>query len=436
MKRRSPWFYVPSLYFQQGLPVILVQQFSVLLYKKLGISNDQITFWTSLLAWPWVVKMFWGPVVDLHGTKRSWTLWMQLGISVALFALAAVVMTPGFWWPSLALLLVMAFLSATHDIALDGYYLVALEEKDQAFFMGITSMFFRLSMIFCTGTLVILAGLWERSGVSLSTSWSRAVLLGALIYAGLALYARKIMPHSLLDHPAEKGSRSGLASFSVAFSTFFTQDKAIPIVLFILLYRFGESMLSKMSGLFLLDSRAAGGLGFDSVQAGTILGSCGVIALVTGGLLGGIAVSRLGLKRCIWPMALFMHIPNLLYVWAAYRIPSPFEMYFVVGIDQFAYGFGLAAYMVYTMSICRKSQFQASHYAMVTALMAFGAMLAGMTSGWIQSHFGYAYFFISVCVLTLPGMFLLFWIPIEDDSPSRTVSKTKTSDEVWIEAST
>jgi PAT family beta-lactamase induction signal transducer AmpG len=426
---RSPWFFVPTVYFQQGLPVILVQQFSVLLYKKLGLPNDQILYWTSLLGWPWVIKMFWGPLVDLNGTKRSWTLWMQLGICISLFALGFVVATGSisFIWPvSLAVLLFVAFLSATHDIALDGYYIVALPKDAQAFFLGITSMFFRLAMIFCTGTMVILAGLWERNGVSISTSWSRSILVAAALYTLLAIYAYWILPRSTLDRPAPKSSRAKLGSFGEAFATFFTQKDAIPIILFVLFYRFGESMLSKMSGLFFLDSRAAGGLGLDSVQAGTVLGSCGVIALMSGGLLGGIAVSRLGLKRCLLPMALFMHLPNLMYVWAAHRLPGPSVMYFIVGVDQFAYGFGMASYMVYTMYVCQKSRFQASHYAIVTALMALGAMIAGMTSGYLQPHFGYFWSFVAVCAVTVPGTLLLWWIPLDgivgSESPATEVT--------------
>ncbi|MFL5812078.1 MAG: MFS transporter [Bdellovibrionia bacterium] len=413
---RSPWLFVPSLYFQQGLPVILVQQFSVLLFKKLGFPNDQILYWTSLLGWPWVIKMFWGPAVDINGTKRSWTLWMQLGITVCLFALGMIVAsgaTSFIWAASLAILLVIAFLSATHDIALDGYYIVALPKDAQAFFLGITSMFFRLAMIFCTGAMVILAGLWERQGVSVSASWSRAIFVAAALYAALAIYASRIMPKSTLDRPALKSSQAKLGSFGEAFATFFTQKDAIPIILFVLFYRFGESMLSKMSGLFFLDSKAAGGLGLDSVQAGTVLGSCGVIALMSGGLLGGIAVSRISLRRCLLPMALFMHIPNLMYVWAAHRLPGPSVMYFIVGIDQFAYGFGMASYMVYTMYVCQKSRFQASHYAIVTALMALGAMIAGMTSGYVQPHFGYFWSFVTVCAVTVPGTLLLWWIPLE-----------------------
>ncbi len=411
---RSPWLYIPTLYFQQGLPVILVQQFSVLLYKKLGVANDQIALWTSLLAWPWIIKMLWGPLVDLRSTKRHWVAVMQIAIAILLVALAFAVKTPHFFPLTLGILLVIAFMSATHDIALDGYYLIALQKDQQAFFLGFCSMFFRLAMVFCTGTLVILAGLWERGGLAVADAWLRAILVGALVYALLAVYASWAMPRATEDRPAgERRHTAASADYLAVFKSFFGQDRAISILLFILFYRFGESMVWKMSGLFMLDSRAAGGLGFDSIQTGAVLGSAGVAALVVGGLLGGMAVAKYGLRRCLWPMALMMHIPNLMYVWAAYTQPGQGAMYFVVAVDQFAYGVGLASYMVYTMYICQTTHFQTSHYAIVTALMAAGAMIAGIVSGVLQSQLGYLWFFISVCVLTIPGMVLLLFIPAD-----------------------
>ena len=411
--KQSPWLFIPTLYFQQGLPVILVQQFSVLLYKKLGVPNERIGLWTSLLAWPWIIKMLWGPLVDLTASKRSWTLAMQVAISAGLLAVALAVTSTYFFPLTLALLAALAFLSATHDIALDGYYLVSLPQESQAFFLGISNASFRLAWIFCTGTLVILAGLWERSGVAVANAWMRTIIVGALIYGALAVYASWAMPRSPLDRPARARAAGDSPGYADAFRTFFSQPGSVSIVLFILLYRFGESMLSKMTGLFMLDPRSAGGLGFDTVQVGAVLGSCGVISLILGGVLGGIAVSRIGVRRCLWPMALFMHVPNLMYVWAAAHQPGVSIMYVIAAVDQFAYGFGLSAYMVYIMTICQNSQYQASHYAIATGLMALGAMGAGIASGYLQSHFGYFWFFVWVCFLTLPGLVLLTQLPLE-----------------------
>ena len=277
-----------------------------------------------------------------------------------------------------------------------------------------------MAMIFCNGGLVILAGLWERSGVSVVRSWQWAIGAGIAIYVVAWGYAIFVMPHSALDHavaPARGESRR--AEFGQALKSFFTQRGAMAIVGFFIFYRFAESMLTKVSGLFLLDSRSVGGLGFDTVQAGAILGNVGIIALVAGGILGGVLIARFGLKNCLWPMVVTMNLPNLFYVWAARTQPGPTSMVFITAIEQFSYGFGMAAYLVYAMEISRRSRFQTSHYAITAALMALGAMIAGALSGLLQVSLGYFGLFVMICLLTIPGMLLLKFIPLEDEGNTR-----------------
>lgn len=408
---RSPWLYIPTLYFQQGVPVILVQQVSVILYKKMGLPNEQIGLWTSLIAWPWILKLLWGPLVDLYGKKRNWVLAMQALISIGLAGLGFAMGSESFLPLTLTLFVMLAFFSATHDIALDAYYLAALPMDRQAFFIGIRSTAFRGAMIFGTGALVVLAGKLELQGIAIAKSWQYALWAGAALYAGLMLYAHRLMPKIATDRPLPSSGES--VGFREAIGSFFSQPKIVPILFFILLYRFGESMLSKVSGLFLLDPRSAGGLGFSTVDVGLIMGNVGVISLVTGGLLGGFAIARFGLRACIWPMIAAMNLPNLMYIWAAHAQPGPDALYAIIGLDQFGYGFGLASYMVYAMYLCQKSRFQASHYAIVTALMALGAMMAGIASGYLQKHLGYYWFFCAVCLFTIPGVILLRLIPLD-----------------------
>lgn len=419
--RGNPWTYVPSLYFQQGLPVILVQQTSVLLYKRLGVPNDQVGLWTSLITWPWILKMLWGPVVDLNGRKRDWVLWMQMGILAALVASAFAVTTDAFLPITLAVFVVVAFLSATHDIALDGYYMLALPKDRQAFFMGIRSSFFRLAMIFANGAIVIFAGYWERSGRSIPESWRNAFLVGAIVYALLLFHARYWAPRVPQDQPARDVGGSTAPAFRAAIRSFFARPGAWTIVAFILFYRFGESMLAKMAGPFLLDARDVGGLGFDTVQVGMILGNFGVLSLVAGGLLGGILISRYGLRRCVWPMAIIMNLPNLFYVWAATVQPGAGAMILLTTVENFGYGFGMAAYMVFAMYACQESRYATSHYAIITGFMAFGAMLAGIASGYLQKALGYPGFFTAVCVATIPGMLLLRYLPMPKEESSGEV---------------
>jgi MFS transporter, PAT family, beta-lactamase induction signal transducer AmpG len=411
---RSPWLFVPSLYFQQGLPVILVQQLSVILYKRMGVPNEQIGLWTSLIAWPWILKMLWGPLVDTRATKRGWIFAMQAGVAALLAFTAFGVVSPSFLPLTLALFFVTAFFSATHDIALDGYYLLALPKEQQAFFMGIRSAFFRLAMIFCNGALVVVAGLWERGGLPVSESWKRAILLGAGLYVVLGLYAWFMAPRLPQDGPVARVGKSETG----AFRSFFAQPKAWAIVCFILFYRFGDSMLSKMAGPFLLDPRSAGGLGFDTVQVGMIIGNVGVLCLVVGGLLGGILISRFGLRACIWPAVVLMNLPNLLYVWAASAQPGAGPLYMITAVENFTYGFGLAPYMVFAMYASQRSRFQTSHYAIATGLMALGAMGAGIASGFLQKSLGYYGFFVCVCLATIPGMLLVTKIPLDEPGES------------------
>jgi PAT family beta-lactamase induction signal transducer AmpG len=405
--------FVPTLYFQQGLPVIVVQQFSVLLFKSLGVANDAIGLWTSLIAWPWILKMLWGPFVDTHGEKRAWVFVLQAGITVLLAGTAFAVTGPSFLAATLTLLFLTALLSATHDIALDGYYLLALRPQQQAFFMGIRSACFRGAMIFCNGGLVILAGLWERGGMAIAASWQRAILVGAAVYGVLALWGCLVAPRLAHDGPVARrqGGEPG------AFAGFFGQPRAPAIVAFILVYRFGESMLTKMSGPFLLDPRDQGGLGFDTVQVGAILGNVGVASLVLGGLIGGIVIARAGLRACVWPMVLLMNLPNVLYVWAAHAQPGPGPIYAITAVEQFTYGLGMAPYMVFCMYVSQRSRFQASHYAIATGLMALGAMAAGIASGYVQQALGYPGFFVVVCIATIPGMLLLPVIPLSEPEP-------------------
>ncbi|MGV3616550.1 MAG: MFS transporter [Fimbriimonas sp.] len=521
----KPWLFVPTLYFLQGIPVVIVQQLSVTMYKKMGVDNAQIGLWTSLIAWPWTVKMLWGPLVDRYGTKRSWVVVMQALILAALIASAIGITQSAFLPVTLGIFFVVAFLSATHDIAADGFYLLALPERLQAFFVGVRSAFFRLAMIFATGVLVVFAGRLETQGTPIPRTWMIALAIGAGIYGLLTLYNAWAMPKPPKDRVHEPVAIGKILwSFSQVFSMlialfligrlvvmgaaalnpvfpqpiftplseltplfvqshagqgdaimaaaptrpypFLSHDAVLPLPLqfalsllvivggylattnlfrrigmgpaaaeyfsqkriaavlgFILFYRFGESMIGKMSSPFLLDPVEKGGLGVTTEQVGYITGTLGIVGLTAGGLLGGLVISKFGIKRSIWPMVLCLNIPNLFYVWAAFTKPGIGAVTALITIDQFGYGFGFSAYMVYLMFIAQGSRFQTSHYAISTGLMAFGAMLAGILSGnlyqSIASRVGfansYAWFFAAVCLCTIPGMLTLFFIPMDKE---------------------
>lgn len=411
---KSPWWYVPSLYFQQGLPVIIIQQVSVLMYKKMGIANDQIGLWTSLIIWPWILKMLWAPFLDIYGKKRSWVIAMQVLITATLGGAALAITTQSFLLITLIIFFITAFFSATHDIALDGYYMLALSKKNQAFYSGIRSTFFRLAMVFSNGLLVMVAGYFEKKGMPISETWRMALLVGAGTYGVLLVFALGVMPKVAHDGPVQKSAgETKNASFKEVISSFFRLPKIIPALLFILLYRFGESMLIKMAGPFMLDPHSKGGLGLDTLQVGIILGNVGVIFLVLGGLLGGIAISKYGLRKCIWPMVIVMTVPNFFYVWVAYALPPISSIYILTAVEYFSYGFGMTAYMVFAMYCSQNSKYATSHYAIVTGFMALGAMVAGIISGYLQEAVGYLWFFVCVCFATIPGIVVTKFIPLE-----------------------
>ncbi len=420
----NPWIFVPALYFLEGIPLFIVSTVSVTMFKKMGVSNSEIGLWTSLITWPWVVKMLWGPLVEAKSTKRKWVIGTQVAAIAMMFAESMTITQGNFLFPTLVILTALAFLSATHDIAADGFYIIALGQTDQAFYVGIRSTAYRLANIFCNGFLVYLAGKFETEGLHLKIggmpidipgttipgAWQRVLWVGLAVYAFFVILGILFMPN-----PEEKKGPSPNFPFERAFQEYFTQKKVAVILGFILFYRFGESMVSKMSTPFLLDPIEKGGLGIPTEQLGYILGGVGVVALVAGGIIGGMVISRYGIKKCLWPMVLAMNIPNLLYIWAAVTPSGKDWVTMIVAVDQFGYGFGFAAYMVFLMFITQGTSFPTAHYAISTGLQALGAMGAGIVSGYIQEAFGYAGFFAGTLVLAVPGMALLPFLPLDKE---------------------
>ena len=411
------WSWIPSLYFAEGFPYVIVMTVSVIMYKNLGISNADIAFYTSWLYLPWVIKPIWSPIVDLLRTKRWWITTMQLVLGAALAGVALTLPLPDFFRWTLVLFWLMAFASATHDISADGFYMLALDESQQSFFVGIRSIFYRIAMIAGQGGLVWIAGrLCLQEGVTPANAWMWVLGVCGLLFIGIGLYHTFALPKpeqtpaENADDPTYASTLSRLADLFVSFF----QKKQIAIALaFILLYRLGEAQLAKIAMPFLLDSREAGGLAVSTENVGLIYGTIGVLALMTGGILGGILASRFGLKKCLWWMIGAMNLPNLVYVWLAYAQPD--NLYLVascIAIEQFGYGFGFTAFMLYLMYIAQ-GEYQTSHYALCTGFMALGMMIPGMFSGAIQELVGYEYFFIWVCLCTIPGMLLAGLLKID-----------------------
>jgi len=541
-KDRSPWAWIPTLYFYQGIPYSIVMITSGLIYKTMGISIASFAFWTSLLYLPWAIKPLWSPYIDVVSTKRNWVVWTQLLLGIAFIA-AGLVMPLAFFYPiSLGIFALIAISSASHDIAADGFYMYALDQHKQAFFVGIRSTFYRFAMLTALGLIPIVAGTIQKntglepktfvvrsvqpeeyvafnpseirieksetepsillfpkdlqvpvyhegkSGLDssvfyialssppekgetvivkverksgskdiniskrltgrfefTSSNWnipapvsvkvnhnltgaassefmvtagniafSWMVSLGVL---GVVLLLLAIYNRIMLPRPDEKSSkeRMGWNVYKEVFISFFTKPGVIPALIFFLLYRLGESQLVKVATPFLVDSRSAGGIGLTSAQYGVAYGTIGMLCLTLGGILGGITAAKYGLKRLIWFMALFMNIPISVYIYLSFVQPLPGDLtiYLSIALEQFGYGFGFTAYMLYMLNYVGNSKFKTAEYAIGTSLMALGMMLPGMISGSMKEILGYQHFFIYVILCSIPGLIAIKFLKID-----------------------
>lgn len=397
--------WIPSLYLAEGIPYIIVMSIAVLMYKRMGLSNAELTFYTSWLSLPWVIKPLWSPIVDIFGTRRAWILAMQAAMAAGFASIA--LFLPGHAWfqASMASFLIIAFLSATHDIAADGFYIIALDSENQSFFVGIRTLFYRLAMILAQGPLVMMAGWLENTYGDIPQAWATVFYILAATFALLATLHLFLLPRPASDIDRRGKSTSHIFSeFITTFREFFSKPGITTAILFILLYKFPEAQLIKIIQPFMVDSTEAGGLGMSTTDVGMAYGIVGVIGLISGGIIGGIVVARGTLRRWLMPMAwsmsatcgtflLLCHIPS----------PSPLLVNTAVAVEQFGYGFGTTAYILYLIKFSEGPR-ATSNYAICTGLMSLGMMLPGMIAGQIQQWLGYHNFFLwtlACCVTTL-----------------------------------
>lgn len=420
----KPWSWIPTLYFAQGLPYVVVTTVAVIMFKRLGISNSDIAFYTSGLNLPWVIKPLWSPLVDLLKTKRWWIVVMQLVIGAGLGGIALSIQGPDFLRYSLAFMWLLAFSSATHDIAADGFYMLALDAKKQAYFVGIRNTFYRLAVIAGQGLLVMFAGLLEKhysqtqaENIAIPEAWAATFYLLTLIFTLLFLYHHILLPRPARDTLRQAGEKTTLSTvvreFGNVFADFFRKKHILSALAFILLYRFAESQLVKLASPFLLDPPATGGLGLSTTEVGFIYGTIGVIALTLGGIAGGILMAKKGLRPLLWWMTAAMNLPNIVYLYLAIARPSDLSLISgCIAIEQFGYGFGFTS-LTYFMMLFSAGRHQTAHYALCTGFMALGMMLPGMISGWIQELSGYQNFFIWIMLCTIPSFLATRYVKID-----------------------
>ncbi len=410
-RTRSGWVWIPPLYFAEGIPYVVTMSVSVIMYKRLGVSNVEIALYTSWLYLPWVVKPLWSPFVDLYGTKRMWIVAMQLLVAVGFAGVAWAIPAVAMLRATLIFLWILAFASATHDIAADGFYILGLNQRDQAWFVGVRSTFYRLAMIVGQGPLVMLAGRLETELGNAVQGWMITFWAIAAYFLFSSLYHMGVLPR------AESGSTEGcphhtepLGDVVATFAEFLRKPRIVSAIAFLLLFRFAEAQLVKLAAPFLVDTRQAGGLALTTEQVGIVYGTVGVGMLTIGGLAGGFLAARHGMKRWLWWMVMAMNLPNAVYVYLAFAQPYDSVVINVaVGIEQFGYGFGFTAYMLYMIRIS-EGEHETASFALCTAFMALGMMGPGMVSGYLQSLLGYPLFFVWILVATLPSFVAAYLI--------------------------
>ena len=416
---KSPWLWVPSLYFAEGVPYFLVNNISVMMFAKMGVPNGQMAFFTTLLYFPWFLKGLWSPIVDVIKTKRWWILTMQVLMTAMMILLTVTLPKPSpeaiaegavpinLFWVTLVLFIVAAFASATHDIAADGYYMLAHSPSSQAAFIGIRRTAYRIASVFGQGVLVFIAGRIEKSTGDIPFSWQVTIGVSAIIFFIVTLYHTFVLPKAADDKPRidpKEGAGATFRELGNSFKTFFTKKGVVLAIIFMLLYRLPEGFLIKLCQPFLVAGRANGGLGLDTDAVGVVYGTIGVIALLAGGIAGGVYASKVGLKKALWIMTACMTLPCLTFCYLSIFLPTNLITISVaVSIEQFGYGFGFTAYMLYMMYFS-EGEFKTSHYAICTAFMALSMMLPGFVAGYIQEAIGYVNFFWMVmfcCIATV-----------------------------------
>ena len=428
--KKTPWMWVPSLYFAEGVPNIVVVIVALVMYENLGLSNTEVALYTSWLYLPWVIKPFWSPIVDVLKQKRWWILAMQFMVGLSLAGVAYTINAPDFVQTTLAFFWLMAFSSATHDIAADGFYMLGLTEHEQSLFVGIRSTFYRFATIGAQGGLLALADkintgwdveLFGRLIFSIPShpieeAWKWTFFVTAFVFFGLFLWHSFSLPkvEKTVNDGQKKDCDIALGALKT-FVTFFTKPYVVTAILFMLLYRFPEALLVKIAPLFLMDSLAEGGLALTKMDLALAQGTIGVIGLTLGGIAGGVAIAKYGFKRCLWWMVGAITLPHAVYVVLAYAQVN--ELWLVstaVGFEQFGYGFGFTAYMMY-MIYFSDGPSKTTHYALCTAFMALSMLLPGMIAGWLQEQLGYSTFFILVLGLTPLTCIAAMLIRVKDD---------------------
>jgi PAT family beta-lactamase induction signal transducer AmpG len=411
---KNPFLWVPTSYLAMGLIYVTVSGVANIMFKNLGMDNAKAAFWSSLFILPYTLKPLWAPVIELYKTKKFFVLLMQFFLVAMVVAVALSLRLPGtsYMMPLLVLLALTGILGATQDIATDGVYVTTLTPAEQAKYLGIQSMCWNAGPILANGVLVRASGMLHKDSGSWNQAWMVVLLVIAGLMAAMAIYHVRMLPQGSKAPDAPKNVTDGLKSFAHAFSTFFQKKDILLMILFAFFFRFGYGFLEKMGPLFMIDSRENGGLGLSNEALGDINGTFGTGAFMVGSLLGGLFVSKLGLKRTLLTLCLCMNVPNAVFVYFAYAQPESFTLVATaVTIEKLFWGFGAVGLMIYMMQQVAPGPYRTAHYTFGSALMGLNMMLTGMLSGAVQEMLGYKVFFIAVLAAAIPSIIVTLMAP-------------------------
>ena len=407
---RSPWAWVPTLYLVEGLPYAIVNTIALAVFKDMGVDNGTLGPLTTLISLPWLIKPLWSPFMDIFRSKRWWILLTQ-------FTMVAVLGVIAFCLPFctmtvlLVLFVLVAFASATHDISADGYYMLALDRQRQSSFVGIRNTFYRGGLVLGQGLLVMLGGVLQRRSGDVPRAWGTVLLISAVLLALISVYHFFRLPKADGDRDRRDARSSAQiwAEFGESFRSFFMKTGVWWAIAFMLLFRLPEALSLNLLYPFFKDGAEVGGLGAGTEMYGLVYGTFGVVALLLGGILGGVYASRAGLRRAMWPMALSLALPCAVYLlMAIFKPASVWTIGSLIVLDQFGYGFGFTAYTLFMMQFV-DGPLKTSHYAICTAFMWLSMKLPALVAGYLQQWLGYTGFFTLVMVSCL-GTFLAAFI--------------------------
>jgi MFS transporter, PAT family, beta-lactamase induction signal transducer AmpG len=416
--RTHPAAWVPTLYFAEGLPFYAVNFMALFFYQDMGISNALITFVVSLLAWPWTLKPIWSPMLEMYRTKKFFVVLLQFVAGISLVLLALSLNVPGYFRYTVAVLAVLGFCSATHDIAADGIYIASLSPKEQASYVGWQGAFYNVARIFSMGGLIWLIGVlgekFAAAHIAAPNVRAWMIVFGGLglLLVALSLYHSRVLPTGGEERKSES-VRQMAATFGDVIVSFFKKPGILVLLLFIFLYRVGEGQVIKVGPLFLRDVHAAGGLALTKQQVGAIYGTFGSGAFILGSVLGGYFTSWLGLRRAITWLVLILNLPMLAYWYLSVALPTnPVLVTTAMCVEMFGYGFGFVGVILLMMQEIAPGKYQTAHYAFANSLMNLGVILPGAVSGLIQTRLGYRHFFVWVLISAMPAVILSRFIPI------------------------